>query len=232
MKNKIIIITGAFLIFFALSNLVRAQATTSSPTSTPSAIIDENIKALKDKIATKVAELQKQNKKVITGLIAAIGKDSLELRSKENTYKIAVDDTLTKIYSITDGWQKEIKLEDLLKDDFVIVLGVLLENSVNANYIYKDQAYVVSSGKVSEVNKDDYSIKIITTDKNEYTLDFESTTKQLILDPKTLSINRAGFSKIKEGDIIHFVFKKPKEEKFTRVLALRTLLIPQEYFAK
>lgn len=230
MKSKIAI-TIITLAFVTSCSFVIAQ--TNSPVSSPSStIIDENVKALKDKIATKVAELQKQNKKVVAGLILKKEKDSMELKSEENIYKVAVDDTLTKIYSIVNNSQKEMKFEDLVKNDFVIVAGASVENSVNANYIYKDQLYIVGSGKITEVNKNDYSIKMITTEKDEYILDFESTTKQLILDIKTLNIDSAGFSKIREGDIIHFVFKKPVEEKLTRAFALRTLIIPQEYFVK
>jgi hypothetical protein len=200
---------------------------TSSPTD---GISDDNIKSLKDKIATKVAELRQQNKKIVTGVVNKKEQEVIELKSDEKIFKVTTDDVLTKIYSLDNNSLKEIKIEDLKKDDFIIVLGPLIEDSISANYIYKDQPYVVGSGKVTEVNNSDYSLKIITQEKDEYILDIELSTKQQILDIKTLKTNPSGFSKIKEGDSIHFVFKKPKEEKFTRVSALRILIIPQEYF--
>ncbi len=235
MKNRILMTTISFLfiglVIIPIQNLFFVIAQTNNPVSSSSStVIDESVKALKDKIATKVAELQKQNKKVISGLINKKEGGSLELKSDENLYNVVTDETLTKTYSIINNSQKEIKFEDLIKNDFIIVAGTPVENSVNANYIYKDQQYIVGSGKITEVNKIDYSIKVITAEKDEYILDFELTSKQLILDIKTLNINKAGFSKIKEGDSIHFVFKKPAEEKFTRAPALRTLIIPQEYF--
>jgi len=236
MKAKIVIAIINFIFVLSFSSVIAQTNTTQEAilkTSSPSAdTLDENIKSLKDKIATKVAELQKQNKKVIAGLILKKEKDSLELKSEENIYKVAFDDTLTKIYSIINNSQKEIKFEGLMTNDFIIVTGTYIENSINADYIYKDQPYIVGSGKVAEINKDDHSLKVITTEKDEFILDIESYTKQQILDIKNLDINRSGFSKIKEGDVVHFVFKIPAEEKFTRVSALRTLIIPQEYFVK
>jgi hypothetical protein len=199
----------------------------SSPSST---IINEEVKVLKDKIATKVAELQKQNKRVITGLIIKKYNNFIELKSESQTYKVTIDDILTKIYSVIDNTQKEIKFENLTNGDFVIVSGPLIENSINANYICKDQQYITASGKITEINKNDYSFKIINPEKDEFTLDIESYTKQQIMDIKTLKITPAGFSKIKEGDTIHFVAKKPSVEKFSRLSGIRTLIIPQEYF--
>lgn len=49
---------------------------------------------------------------------------------------------------------------------------------------------------------------------------------------KTLDLERVGFSKVKEGDTVHFVVKKTGEEKNNSYSAIKILIIPQEYFIK
>jgi hypothetical protein len=46
-------------------------------------------------------------------------------------------------------------------------------------------------------------------------------------------MEKSGFSKIKEGDTVHFVVKKTGEEKeLNRYSAQKILVIPQEFFIK
>jgi hypothetical protein len=54
-----------------------------------------------------------------------------------------------------------------------------------------------------------------------------------MLNSKTGEIEKTGFSKIKEADVIHFVVKKSSEEKEkNRYPTSKILIIPQEYFVK
>jgi len=140
---------------------------------------------------------------------------------------------LTKIYQIRNNQKNEIKLSQIKKDDYLVVNGPTSETTVSANYIFADEQYLVDVGKITEVDKENYSLKIITSDKETIGLDIETSTKQTILDIKTLELNRTGFSKIKEGDTIHFVIRKslPNADK-TNFLAIKILIIPQEYFIK
>ncbi|MDO9027431.1 MAG: hypothetical protein Q7U68_01010, partial [Candidatus Roizmanbacteria bacterium] len=64
-------------------------------------------------------------------------------------------------------------------------------------------------------------------------------TKQFIVNIKTLEIERVGFSKIKEGDTVHFVVKKTgnplrqlADGGNNNYSAIKILIIPQEYFIK
>jgi hypothetical protein len=49
------------------------------------------------------------------------------------------------------------------------------------------------------------------------------------MNSKDLSLEKAGFSKYRVGDTLHFIIEKPAVEAKT-VPAIRTLIIPQEYF--
>lgn len=90
-----------------------------------------------------------------------------------------------------------------------------------------------------EINKDSFNIEVLTNDKNTYSLDFESDTKQSMLNIKSLELEKAGFGKIKEGDTLHFVVKKTgnplrqlADGGNNNYSAIKVLIIPQEYFIK
>lgn len=226
-----------------LSGLFSVAAQIETPTATPAqeaeedkpstatGELDEKVKILKEKIATKVAELREENKKVTAGRIIKTDDGSLEIKIREEkVYKVTFDETLTTVYSISGATKDEIEFADLKEGDFVIVSGSAVEDNISANFIYKDTEYMVTSGKVVRVNQSDFSVEVITAEKNNYILDIETSTKQRILDIDTFNLSPAGFSKFKEGDTIHFVTEKQTEKEATRSSALRLLIIPQEYF--
>ncbi|HLL61347.1 MAG TPA: hypothetical protein VK338_06535, partial [Candidatus Nitrosocosmicus sp.] len=73
-------------------------------------------------------------------------------------------------------------------------------------------------------------IKVSTLNKEEITLTIVKETKIQLLDSKSLTISASTLAKMKEGDTIHFIAKKPAEEKITKANADKILTIPQEYF--
>lgn len=219
--------------FLSSSVIAQSPATPSASlvTATPSSELNQ-IKILKDKIATKVAQLRRENKQVVSGYVTKKENELITVTTRdEKQYQVFVDETLTKIYRISANSKKEIKLADLEKDNFVIATGSLVEDSLNADILYQDQEYIIGLGKIADVTKSDYTIRVITAEKDEYTFDIEPYTKQQIVDVKTTSINASGFSKLKVGDTLHFAFKKAAS-KTNRFSALRILIIPQELFVK
>ncbi len=234
---KVIIIASA-LIIAPLTVYGQTKTSTPSPSlvSPTNAKEDKEIQTLKEKIATKVAELREKNNKVVSGTVQEINlsKGLLKIKNwKDEDYDVNVDTDLTKYYQISGELKKEIRLTDFKKGSYIIVTGIIKENKIDANFIYIDELFLIGSGKVTEVNKEDFYISVITSDKENYTLDIETFTKQQMLNIKLLILENVGFSKIKEGDAIHFVVKKSgKEKELNRFAAQKILIIPQEYFIK
>ncbi|EKE14390.1 MAG: hypothetical protein ACD_12C00530G0001 [uncultured bacterium] len=108
----------------------------------------------------------------------------------------------------------------------------MADNIITANVVLIDENFLVDSGKITEINKESYNIKVLTSDKNTYSLDIETGTKQYMVNIKTLLRETIGFSKLKEGDTVHFVVKKTGKEKNNNYSAVKILIIPQEYFIK
>lgn len=230
--KKILIISA--LIIGMISGSVMAQNATSSATATPSAATEKDVKDLKEKLATKITELRKNGQKAIAGTVIENDEKTIKIKTEDETlYQVNIDEALTKFYAVTGSGKKEITANTIKKDMYIIVTGPVIDKTISANFIYQDERFLVKSGKISEVNKSEYFVKILSTDKDTFTLDIESTTKQLILNIKTLEIEKTGFSKMKEGDVAHFVVKKTGNEKeINRYSAHKILFIPQEYFIK
>jgi hypothetical protein len=199
--------------------------------SSASAVDETEIKDFKDKIASKVAELEKKDQRAFTGFIVKNEKTQITLKTEDKTnLQVKIDDILTKIYKISGATKKEIQIEDLTKDDYIIVTGPINDTVITANEIYVDERYLVKVGRVTEVNKTDYSLKVMTAEKEEYLLDIETQTRQLMLNIKTLEFEKAGFSKIKEGDLVHFVVKKAEfEQKDNHFSGAKILIILRNF---
>jgi len=239
MKKTIVPFIFVTIVLLSLTKIAKGQTPTAVSTdeaqvSSPSAIDEEEINTLKVKIATKVAELREKNNKAVGGSVTTVSTGALKIKgSDESNYEIKIDDALTKAYQIVNNQKKEIKIQDIKKGDYIIVTGDLNEKTITANFIYVDELYIVNSGSVSEVNKEDYYIKVLTGDKETFTLDIETFTKQQMLNIKTLKPEVVGFSKVKEGDRLHFVVKRTgTEREVNRFAAQKIFIIPQEYFIK
>ena len=199
---------------------------------TPTVIVDKDIQQLKDKIANKVLEIRKQNNKAISGFVLKVDGNSMKLSNSGEVNQVKFDDTLTKVFKVLGTTKKEIKTGDIEKNDYAIVSGVVADNIITANVVLIDENFLVDSGKITEINKEAYNIKVLTSDKNTYSLDIETGTKQYMVNIKTLLKETIGFSKLKEGDTVHFVVKKTFSEKNNDYSAFKIMIIPQEYFIK
>lgn len=201
--------------------------------------IDKSAKLLIEKLATKVEETRKKDQKAYVGLISKMNGSTITISSVSGTdekkYVIKIDDTLTALFQIVGSSKKEIKLSDIKLGDYVIVTGQMLNDTLEANEVFIDEQFLVKTAKVTELSKSDFYLKVITYDKDQYTLDIQSSTRQYMLNTKTKEIEKSGFSKIKEGDIIHFVVSKTNpgqgKEK-NRYDAVRILVVPQEFTAQ
>jgi len=228
-KNCFIV---TLLYFMLTSSIAVAQSPSIEASTSPTVVVDKDIQLLKDKIANKVSEIRKQNNKAISGFVQSIDGSIMKLDNSGEVNQVKFDDTLTKAFRVLGTTKKEIKTGDIKKNDYAIASGVVADNIITANVVLIDENFLVDSGKITEINKDSYNIKVLTSDKNTYSLDIETSTKQYMVNIKTLLEEMIGFSKLKEGDTVHFVVKKTGEEKNNNYSAVKILIIPQEYFIK
>jgi len=233
-RSELMKLFTVFLFFLLFGHLASSSVLSQTSASTPSATeVSQDIQMLKDKIATKVAELREKNNKAVGGFVTDVVGSTIKIKTENNQeYEVKPDEALAKYYKINGSQRNEIKFQDIKKGSYIIATGVTNDQVINADTIYLDELYIVKSGKIIEVDKDNYQVKILTSDKDSYTLEIETTTKQSMINIKSFEIEKTGFSKIKEGDTIHFVAKKTGTEKNNQYSAQKILIIPQEYFIK
>ena len=214
--------------------MVFAVDATASATPT-----DKNSKILLEKLASTVEADRKKNQRAYAGVITAITDTTLTVAAvtgaDTKTYSVKLDDTLTALYRIVGSTKKDIKKSDLKKGDYVIITGQMLGDTLEANEVYIDEQFLVRTGTITDINKSDYYLKVTTPDKEEYTLDIQNSTRQFMYNIKTKSIESSGFSKLKEGDSIHFVVSKTNpggSKEKNRFDAVRILIIPQEFLTQ
>lgn len=195
----------------------------------------DEIKIFKEKIASKVAEITKEdNNEIITGFINSFDDKKILIQKEEEKYQLKIDDLLTKFYKISNNRIKDINYSDINNNNYVIAIGFKTESFVfEPKEVYLDENYIIKVGQITEVDKDKYQLKVSTLEKENFLLDIEIDTKQLILTPKILSFEKIGFSKIKEGDTVHFVIKRSQlKNENNQFSAVKIIIIPQEIFIK
>ena len=250
MKTNIITL-GIVTVILSSSSAVYAVTTSPTPTkkvtttvtpteeveekkaSPSAAVANTDVKKLREKVAAKVSELKKKNHKPFAGEITTLSENTLQVTNADGVeMEVKIDDTITTLYQIAGNSTKEIQKDDLEKGDYIIVTGPLLDKTITANLIYVDESFIVGSGKIIEVDSESFFIKVVGQDKTTYTIDIERTTKQDLLDIKTLETTKIGFTKLKEGDLVHYVAEKPTKKDSTRFTGMKLVVVPQEYFNK
>lgn len=227
MKTKL-----ASHIIFSLTLLamgIRIAAAAPTPTITPSPAPTTSEKAqqiedLKERLATKVAELRQAQRMAVYGTIKSVSISQFTVETKTKDLKIELTDEI-KIFQKIKGERKELTTENLEKGDIVTVFG---EYDATLELLKAKVVFIQATdpiriaGKITEVNKKDYTITILTADATTYTIDFETITKTSVWNGKELE--KGGFSKLIVGDTIHVVGTAvPKKEN--RINAARIVNI-------
>ena len=230
----VLVLTVAMSIPVVIAQTNTATSPATATTSAQPTQQDQQIQAFKDKVAAITDQSINQKKRAYAGVVTSVKGNTIHIKNDNAEYDAPVEPDLTKFYQVSNNATVEKKLTDITVGSYVIITGPLIDNKISpVNNVYLDTQYVVKEGKITDVSKSDYYVKVITSEKDTYTLDIENYTVMDMVNSKTDAIERVGFSKFREGDTIHFVYQKSATAKDPlRVSATRVLIIPQEYFSK
>ena len=213
------------LLFTVLTVPVYAQTATGTATTTDDKT--QQIEELKDRLATKVAELRQSKRMAAYGTIKSVSISTFVVETKTKDLKIELTDDL-KVFQVLKGKRTELKAENLEKGDIVTVFGeydTTLELLQAKVVFIQGTEQTQLSGTVIETNKTDYTITMETNDKKIYTIDFETTTKTNLWNGQ--AVEKGGFSTFVAGDII-FVTGTNVPKKENRISATRITVIPSQ----
>lgn len=185
--------------------------------ATSSAKIDD----LKDRLATKVAELRQTQKKAIAGIVKETALSTFTVETPGSDMKIEKTDEIA-VFQHIKGKRTTLTTEDIEKEDFVVVFGDLDTglDLLNAKVVFiQSKPLERIAGVVTGIDRKAFTAMVKTPVGQEYTIDIEKTTS-ILQFTNDKGLVKGGFSKLAEGSTVHIVGTAvPKKEH--RISALR-----------
>lgn len=200
----------------------------ATPSATPSGAkkdVQTKIDDLKERLATKVAELRKSTPRAIFGTVTQVSVSSISVDAIQKAYKIELTDSIN-VAQILKGKRTDLSTDDISKNDVVTVFGDFDEtlDILQAKHIFIEASKLPKRlhGTISAIDKKNNAFTLKGVDEASYTIDIESTTKN------TLWTNgkseKGGFSKLEIGMVVTVVGMEDAKEA-DRYSALRLLSI-------
>lgn len=230
MNKKILILFTILSLLLINTPPVLAQTVkpkASTPVSTPTGDIVSKLKqieALKEKIATKVAEIRDKDKKVSMGSVKSLGTNSVTITSRKGEETITYSDDTT-FYYFKNGEKTETNAKKIVEGDLISVFGYLSEDKTKivSKYIYIQTPSSHIIGKLVDIDKDNFILTIKEKQGNQL-VDVETSTKTFLYSKS--GWQKGGFSKFKLGDSIHVV-GTPDTKDAIKITGNRIYILPQ-----
>lgn len=205
------ILIGTLIFFMAFTSQAYA-ATTPTPNVTNSPKLDKQINQLKDKIASRVSQLNLVEKRGIIGTIKEIKGNKIIL-TDINGHMISADvDEITKFTSVTA--RRTASVSDLTKGMQISVLGLYNKESkrILARFIKIEVIPVRYSGTITTLDPKNFIVTATTDDQKEIKINVNTTTKLLSYTKDASELTKYGFSKLAVGDRITVVGYPDKKD--------------------
>lgn len=215
---KIIIYLLFTFLFLISTNTVRGATPPPSPEE-----VQIQIDELKNRIASRVAQLKLVEKRGIIGAVSDVSQTQITLTDiKDETRFIDVDE-LTKF----EGEARDFGISDIKKGQTLGILGLYNKQSrrLLARAINEITLPRFINGVVESRDDENFSLTIATDDNKVHAVDVETTTKTFSYT-KEDGLARSGFSKIEAGqNVIISGFSDRKDAN--RITGDRILIFPE-----
>ena len=214
-----------FMIALLSANKAVLAVDATSPSITPTPVSDKQkqIDDLKERLATKVAELRQTQRRALFGTVKSTSVSTVTVETNTKDVKIELTDDI-KVFQIIKGVRTTLTTDNLDKGDAVVVFGeydTTLDFLKGKVIFIQNVLHERTSGTVSDVNKTDFAIAIQTPEGRSIIVDIEKATK-ILLRGADNTATKGGFSKITIGDTVHIV-GTPVLKKDNRISGLRIL---------
>lgn len=212
-----------FLIVLLLLTFSVSKTFAASPSPSDNSV-EEQVSELKDKIASRVAELNLVEKRGIAGQVSDITGTQITLTDIRGDTRFIDVDELTKF----EGKTSSFGFSDIKKDDNVSVLGLYNKQSkrILARTVEEITLPKLIDGFVATIDSDNFIVNVASENNEQFKVSVETTTKTLAFDSETKELIRSGFSKITEGESIFVAGKEDQTDK-KLIDAGRIILLPQ-----
>lgn len=199
-----------------------AWAAPASPAATPADDKTRQIEELKERLATKVAQLRSLQRQAIAGVIKSTSISTLVVETKTKDVKIELTDDI-RVFQYLKGVRTKLTVDDLEKGDNVVVFGEYdaTLDLLKAKIVFIQAAAPARvAGTAADIDRTEFTLTLNTAEGQTYTIDIEKTTKTF--QWKGGQIEKSGFSKVTLGDTV-FVLGAPVAKQDNRLSAIRIL---------
>lgn len=213
-----------YLLFFICYLLITPIINAASPNPDPvKDVLDEQVSELKDKIASKVAELNLVEKRGIIGTVTDVTGTQITMSDLKSDTRFVDVDELTKF----SGEDPSFGFSDIKKGMSLSVVGLYNKQSrrILARLVEEKSLIKILHGFVATIDPENFIIYIASSNNEQITVDVETTTKTFSYDQEEKDILRSGFSKIKEGQSIFVVGSEDRIDA-DRIDADRIIIFP------
>ena len=238
MKKIAFLLTIILLILPNITYAQEAEDPTETPSPTPksSLIPDtdeaiERVQRIKDIVASKVAELNLVEKKGIIATITEVSSTEIKAIDYKNQHVVIDVDEITNF----DFEEEDFGISDLSVGEMYSFVGLYNKDSEKllARFISQPSSipnYI--NGAISEINEDDFQIKVVNAEGQIFTIDIETSTDTMIVD-KEGGLEESGFSDLKLGQrVIAAGFNTDENElSVTRIIHFEMIPPPLEVLA-
>ena len=186
--------------------------------------LNNQINDLKERIASRVAQLKLVERRGIIGTVTDISNTQITLSDLKDETRFVDVDELTKFSSSSS---KDFGISDIGKETKLGILGLYNRESKRllARFIEVVSTPKFYHGVITSVNDKNFTLTISLTDNKQVTTDIENTTKTFLFT-KANGLTKSGFSKIEMSTRILVVGFPDKKDK-DKIIATRVILFPE-----
>lgn len=225
--KKLSILVISILLTFSLTATAAAQSPAPSPSgdnATLSDKLNKEINNLKEKIASRVSELNLVEKRGVIGTVTEASGNQVTITDLAGKTRFIDVDEITKFSSPNN---KNFGLSDLSKGTKITALGLYNKQSKRllARFINTNVDPVYLSGTIASVDTKNFQLTMIGNNQKETKVDNQTTTK-IFTYAKDSGFTKLGFSKITAGERV-FVMGYPDKTDPAMIVADRIITIPE-----
>lgn len=202
-----------------------SPTTIEQPTKSRSPTASSQISDLKERIASRVAQLKLVERRGVIGTVTDRSDTQITISDLNSNTRFVDVDELTKFSS--PSAKGSFGISDITKGSKVGILGLYNKQSrrILARFVDVISAPKIIRGAIISVDSKEYTIKFISDDENQFTIEVENITKTLSYTKKG-GLEKSGFSKIKGNEHV-IVAGFPDIKNKTRIIASRIILFPE-----
>ena len=194
----------------------------TNPTATEHTL--QEINNLKDRIASRVAQMNLVEKRGIIGTVTDVKNTQITLTDKNGDTRYVDVDELTKFAS--PSAKGSFGISDITKGSILGILGRYNKDSkrILARFVDVLVNPRILSGAIKKIDTENFMFTLITPDQKEFLIDNQIITKTYI-HTKDNNLIKSGFSKLQHAERV-FVIGFPDKNDPNKIIASRILRFP------